>query len=238
MVTTDCPHHRIDCHHGHPAPARRRRHLLRTPRPLPRPAPPPALPRPVARRTNRGLHRRRETPAAQGQRQDQGRRHRQAPRPAHPARQRGHPEGRLRPLHRPAGRPGLARPRPRRPLPQNGHEEPERPGAHPGRHRRPQAPRPDRRRRAAGAGRHGRRVLHRRGLDGASRAQARHPARRSQRPRQPQRRRPGRHPQGPGRTAVQVPDPGPGRRGHHRRPHPSGDGTAARPERRPPPGRS
>ena len=46
---------------------------------------------------------------------------------------------------------------------------------------------------------------------GAPGAQARHPARRSQRPRQPQRRRPGRHPQGPGRPAVQVPDPGPGR---------------------------
>jgi hypothetical protein len=46
----------------------------------------------VARRANRGLHRRRETPAAQGQRQDQGRRRGQAPRPAHPARQRGHPK--------------------------------------------------------------------------------------------------------------------------------------------------
>ena len=91
MVTTDCPHHRLDCHHDHPAQARRRRHLLRTPRPLQRPAPPPALPRPVARRTNRGLHRRRETPAAQGQRQDQGRRRGQAPRPARPARQRASP---------------------------------------------------------------------------------------------------------------------------------------------------
>ena len=52
----------------------------------------------------------------------------------------------------------------------------------------------------------------------------------------PQRRRPGRHPQRPGRTAVQVPDPGPGRGGHHRRGDPAGDGTAARPQRRPPPG--
>ena len=115
---------------------------------------------------------------------------------------------------------GLARPRAGRPLPQDGHQEPERPGADPGRHRRPQAPRPDRRRRPPGAGRHGRRVLHRRGLDGAPRAQARHPARRSQRPGHPQRRRPGRHPQRPARTAVQIPDPGPGPGGHHRRPRP------------------
>ncbi len=49
------------------------------------------------------------------------------------------------------------------------------------------------------------------GLDGAPGAQARHPARRSQRPGHPQRRRPGRHSQGPGRTAVRVADPGPGR---------------------------
>ena len=34
MVTTVRPHHRLDCPHDHPAPARRRRHLLRTPRPL------------------------------------------------------------------------------------------------------------------------------------------------------------------------------------------------------------
>ena len=221
MVTTDCPHHGLSCHHDHPAQARRRRHLLRTPRPLQRPAAPPALPRPVARRAHRGLYRRRQAPAAQGQRHDQGRRHRQAPRPAHPARQRGHPQGRLRPLHRPAGRRGLARPRAGRPLPQDDHQEPERPRADPDRHRRPQAPRPDRRRRPPGAGRHGRRVLHRGGLDGAPRAQARHPARRSQRPRQPQRRHPGRHPQRPGRTAVQVPDPGPGRGGHHRRGDPA-----------------
>ena len=230
MVTTNCPHLRLDCHHDHPAPARRRRHLLRTPRPLQRPAPPPALPGPVARRANAGLYRRREAPAAQGQRQDQGRGRGQAPRPAHPARQRGHPEGRLHPLHRPAGRPGLARPRPRRPIPQDGHEKPERPRTDPGRHRCPQAPRPGRRRRAAGAGRHGCQILHCRGQHGASRAQARHPARRSQRPSFPQRRRPGRHPQGSGRTAVQVPDPGPGRRGDHRRPDPAGDGIAARPE--------
>ena len=39
---------------------------------------------------------------------------------------------------------GLARPRAGRPLPQDGHQEPERPGADPDRHRRPQAPRPDR----------------------------------------------------------------------------------------------
>ena len=52
-------------------------------------------------------------------------------------------------------------------------------------------------RRAAGAGRHGGRVLHRRGLDRAPRAQARHLARRSQRPGQPQRGHPRRHPQGP-----------------------------------------
>ncbi len=41
-----------------------------------------------------------------------------------------------------------------------------------------------------------RRVLHRRGDDGASGAQAGHPARRSQRPGRPQRRRPGRHAKG------------------------------------------
>ena len=39
-----------------------------------------------------GLHRRREAPAAQGQRHDQGRRGGQAPRPAHPARQRVTPK--------------------------------------------------------------------------------------------------------------------------------------------------
>jgi hypothetical protein len=44
VVTTECPHQRLSCHHGYPAQARRRRHLLRTPRPLQRPAPPPALP--------------------------------------------------------------------------------------------------------------------------------------------------------------------------------------------------
>ena len=67
-------------------------------------------------------------------------------------------------------------------------------------------------------------------------AQARHPARRSQRPGRPQRRNPSRHPQRPGRTAVQIPDPGPGRGRHHRRQDPASDGTAPRPERRPPPG--
>ena len=51
----------------------------------------------------------------------------------------------------------------------------------------------------------------------------------------PQRRGLGRHSQGPARPALQVPDPGPGRRDHHRRPDPAGDGTAAGPERRPPP---
>ena len=71
---------------------------------------------------------------------------------------------------------------------------------------------------------------------GAPGAQARHPARRSQRPRQPQRRDPGRHPQRPARTAVQIPHPGPGPGGHDRRGDPAGDGTAARPEGRPPPG--
>ncbi len=55
-------------------------------------APPPALPGPVARGTDAGLHRRREAPAEEGQRQDQGRRYRQAPRPAHPARHRHHPK--------------------------------------------------------------------------------------------------------------------------------------------------
>jgi hypothetical protein len=45
--------------------------------------------------------------------------------------------------------------------PKNGHQEPERAGADPDRHRRPQAPRPDRGRRPAGAGRQGGRVLHR-----------------------------------------------------------------------------
>jgi integrase len=44
----------------------------------------------------------------------------------------------------------------------------------------------------------------------------------------------GRYPEGPGRQAVQIPRPGPGRRNHHRRPDPAGDGTAARPEGCPP----
>jgi hypothetical protein len=51
-----------------------------------------------------------------------------------------HPEGRLRPLHRPASRTRLARYRAGRPLCQDGHEEPERPRADPQGHRRPQAP--------------------------------------------------------------------------------------------------
>ena len=220
MVTTVCPHHWLDCHHDHPAQARRRRHLLRTPRPLPRPAAPPALPGAVARRANAGLYRRREAPAAEGQRQDQGGRRGQAPRPAPPARQGHHSQGRLRPLHAPAGRRGLARARAGGPLGQDGHQEPERPRADPGRHRRPETPRPDRRRRPPGTRRHGRRVLHRRGLDGAPGAQARHPARRSQRSRQPQRRDPGRHAQRPARQAVQVSHPGPGPGGHDRRPRP------------------
>ena len=31
VVTTVCPHHRLNCHHDYPTQARRRRHLLRTP---------------------------------------------------------------------------------------------------------------------------------------------------------------------------------------------------------------
>ena len=73
---------------------------------------------------------------------------------------------------------------------------------------------------------------------GAPRPEARRPARRSQRPGGPQRRHPGGHPQGPGRPAIHVPDPGPGRGGHHRGPDPAGDGTAARPEGRPPAGQT
>ena len=127
-----------------------------------------------------------------------------------PSSTKGHPEGRVRPLHRPAARPGLARPRAGRPLPktvtknQNDLVDPQE-------HRGPEAPRPDRRRRPPGARRDGRRVLHRRSFHGAPGGQARHPARRSQRPSDPQRRRPARHPQRPARSAVQVPDPGPGR---------------------------
>jgi hypothetical protein len=68
VVTTDCPHHRLFRHHDNPVQARRRRHLVRAPRPLPRPAPPPALPGPVARRTNHRLHRRRQENPPQGQR--------------------------------------------------------------------------------------------------------------------------------------------------------------------------
>src|SRR6266480_633315 len=45
-----------------------------------------------------------------------------------------------------------------------------------------------------------------------------------------------RHAQGPGRPAVQVPDPRPGPGGHDRRGDPAGDGIAAWPERCPPPG--
>jgi integrase len=65
VVTTDCPHSELSCRYGYPAPARRRRHLIRTPRLLPRPAAPPALPGPVARRADSGLYRRRQAPAAQ-----------------------------------------------------------------------------------------------------------------------------------------------------------------------------
>jgi len=46
----------------------------------------------VARRDHHRLHRRRQAHPPQGQRHHQGRRDRQAPRPAHPARQRGHPK--------------------------------------------------------------------------------------------------------------------------------------------------
>jgi hypothetical protein len=143
----------------------------------------------------------------QGQRQDQGRRGGQTPRPAPPARQGHPPQDRLHPLHRPAGRLGLARPRPGRPLTENGQEEPERPGADPDNHRRPQAPRPDRRRRAAGTGHDGCRVLHRGGDHGAPRAQARHPARGSQRPGQPKRRNAGRRTQGASKAARPSPSP-------------------------------
>ena len=65
--------------------------------PLPRPAPPPELPGPVARRDHPRIHRRRQAHPQQGQRPDQSRHHRQAPRPAHPARQGHHPQGGLRP---------------------------------------------------------------------------------------------------------------------------------------------
>jgi len=85
-----------------------------------------------------------------------------------------------------------------------------------------------------GARRHGGQVFHRGREHGAPGTQAGHPARRSKRPRRPQRREPGRHPQRPARPAIQIPDPRPGDRGHHRRPHPAGDGTAPRPQRRPP----
>ena len=144
------------------------------------------------------------------------------------------PQGRLRPLHRPAGRRGLARARAGRPLTENGHQEPERPGADPDGRRRPQTARADRGRRAAGAGPDGRRVLQRGGEHGAPGAQARHPARRSQRPGQPQRRRPGRYPQRPGRPAIEVADPRAGRGGHHRGPDPARARVAARAEGRPP----
>jgi hypothetical protein len=52
------------------------------------------------------------------------------------------------------------------------------------------------------------------------------------------RRRPGRHPQRPGRPAIQIPDPRPGRRGHHRGPDPAGAGTAAQAKGCPPPRRT
>jgi len=103
--------------------------------------------------------------------------------------------------------PRTGSPRAGRPLGQHDHEEPERPGADLEGHRRAEAPRPDRRRRPPGTGRDGRRVLHRRGLDGAPGAQAGHPARRSQRPDQPQRGRPGRHAQRPARPGRPNPLP-------------------------------
>jgi hypothetical protein len=58
VVTTECPHHGLACHHDDPAQAPQRRHLLRTPPPLPRPATPPALPGPLARRDDHRIHRR------------------------------------------------------------------------------------------------------------------------------------------------------------------------------------
>jgi hypothetical protein len=76
-----------------------------------------------------------------------------------PSSTRASPQGRLCPLHRPPSRTGLTRHRAGRPLPQDGHQEPERPGADPQSHRRPQAPRADRRRRPAGLGHDGRGVL-------------------------------------------------------------------------------
>ena len=45
-------------------------------------------------------------------------------------------------------------------------------------------------------------------------------------------------PKGQEKPAVQVPHPGPGRRGDHRGQDPAGDGAAARPEGCPPPGRA
>jgi hypothetical protein len=64
---------------------------------------------------------------------------------------------------------------------------------------------PDRRRRPAGTRRQGRRVLHRSRDHGPPRAQARHPLRRSQRPDQPQRRRPRRQP--PKASKAAPPNP-------------------------------
>jgi hypothetical protein len=72
-----------------------------------------------------------------------------------------------------------------------------------------QAPRADRGRPREGAIEDGRRLFQRGGDHGTSRAEAHHPARRSQRPGQPQRRDPGRYPQGPGRPAIEVVDPMP-----------------------------
>ena len=219
------------------APARRRRHLLRTPRPLPRPPPPPALPGPMARRANAGLHRRREAPAAQGQRQDQGGR-------------RWTSSATCIPSSTPVSPPNPATPT--TPLRQAAEDW----LAHGLDGRSPKTITKNQNVLEPLLKVIGARKL--RDLTAADVRQAlaamaagystaavsmghlalkrAHPARRSQRPRQPQRRDPGRHPQGPARTAVQIPDPGPGPGGHHRRGDPAGNGTAARPQRCPPPG--
>ena len=102
--------------------------------------------------------------------------------------------------------------------PQDDQEERERPGADPDRHRRPEAARTDRRRRAACAGHDGGDVLERRRHHGAQRADPRHPACRSTRPGRTQRRHARRHSQGAGRPAEQEPHlrAGVGAAGRHR----------------------
>ena len=223
VVTTDCPHHRLHCHHDHLVQVRREDGISFEHRGPCRDPHRHRTARAVARRDHHRLHRRRRTPSGGRSAAPPRPPLSTAPRPAHPARQRGHPQGRIRPLHAPAGRRGLARPRtPTASRPRRYEEEREHARADPGRHRRAETPRPDRRRRAAGAKPPWRPGTPPRqcsmgtwrssGPSGTPRPATWSPATSPPWPTPPQ----------ASPTTLQVPDPGPGRGSHpRRRPCPS-----------------